>query len=110
MENKKEKPNPINMDEIKALIKEHELNSNSKAHDLLIEGFETIKSRMEYNNKLKEAGEMYLDVNEMGGWVYNLVRDTLGGQIDTSKLVIKWEINNKIVEYDPYSGKIEYAS
>lgn len=103
------KPNPQSMDEIKKLIRE-QLRPGSKNHDLLIEGIENIKSRIEYNNRLKEAGEIYLDVNEMGGWVHNLVRDTLGGQIDSSKLLIKWEIGDKIVEYNPNTGKVEYAS
>jgi len=103
--------NPKNMDEIKQLIKEHQLNpgSESKARSLLIEGFDTIKSRLEYNKKLKAAGNISLNVEHMGGWIHNLVRDTLGGKINSARQIITWEINNKTIEYNPYSGTLEYA-
>ena len=111
MEKTKE-ANPQNMDEINKLIKEHQLgiDSGSKARSLLIEGFDNIKSRVEYNQKLKEAGNISLDVESMGGWIHNLVRDTLGGKIDSARQIITWEIQGKVIEYNPYDGKLEYAS
>lgn len=105
------KADPQSLDEIRKLIKEHGLGpeSESKARSLLIEGLDNIKGRVEYNNKLKEAGNISLDVDQMGGWVHNLVRDTLGGKIDSARQIITWEIKGKKIEYNPYSGQLEYA-
>ena len=102
--------NPQSMDEIKKLIKEHKLDqSESRAKSLLIEGLDNIRGRIEYNKKLKDAGNVSLDVESMGGWVHNLVRDTLGGKIDSERQMVTWEIGGKKIEYNPYDGKLEYA-
>lgn len=102
--------NPQSIDEIRMLIKKHQLDDpESKARNLLIEGLNTIKGRIEYNNKLKEAGNMFLDVDQMGGWVYNLIRDTVGGKINSHTQTIMWEIKGKTIEYNPYNGNLKYA-
>jgi hypothetical protein len=107
-----ETPNPKSLDEIKMLISKHQIGpeSGSKARELLIEGLDNIKSRIEYNEKLKEAGNISLNVDQMGGWVHNLIRDTMGGKINSAKQTIIWEIKGKTVEYNPYDGNLEYAN
>jgi hypothetical protein len=109
---KTEPVEPKSVDEIKKLIKEHHLDidSGSKSRELLIEGLDNIKGRIEYNKKLKEAGGVCLNVEHMGGWVHNLIRDTLGGKINSSKQTVMWEIDDRIVEWDPRNGNLEYAS
>ena len=96
------------IDDIKQLIKKHNMDAESKAYnrELLIEGFKNIQSRIEYNKKLKEAKIIDLDVNKMGGWIYNLIRDTIGGKINCDKLVVEWNINGEIIEFEPFSGEV----
>lgn len=109
--NEIKKANPQSIEDIKMLINKHQLgvDSKSEARNLLIEGLNNIKFRIEYNEKLKEAGNISLDVEKMGGWVHNLVRDTLGGTINSTKQTISWKINNRTIEYNPYNGNVEYA-
>lgn len=105
-----ESANPQSIGEIRKLIEKHQLNNpQSQTRSLLIKGLDVIKGRIEYNNKLKEAGNISLDVNQMGGWISNLVRDTLGGKINSTKQTIMWEIDGKIIEYNPYDGSLGYA-
>lgn len=103
--------NPRSVDEIKTLIQQHGLGPDSKSYSraLLIEGFEHLKNRIDYNQKLQEAGNISVDVSHTSGWIHNLIRDTLGGQIDNVAQKIFWIINNKRIEFDPYSGEIGYA-
>jgi len=104
-------PNPKSMGEIKELIHKHQIgvDSKSRARELLIEGFDNIKSRVEYNNKLREADNITIDIEKTGGWIHNLVRDTVGGTINSTRQIIMWEINGETIEFDPYSGSVENA-
>lgn len=103
---------PNNIEEVKILVKKHgfEPGSESQNRKLLEEGLDTIRKRIEYNRQLSEAGNINLDVTSMGGWVHNLVRDTLGGRINSEKQTIFWDIKNQVVEFNPFTGKVEYAS
>jgi len=103
---------PKNIDEINKLIKQHQLGPENGSYHrkLLMEGLENIRSRIEYNQKLAEAGNISLDVNNMGGWVHNLIRDTVGGKINCSNMTIEWIINGKKIEFNPYDGSVKYAS
>lgn len=99
---------PKCVSDIRSLIKEHQLlpKSGSYNRKLLDEGLQTIKGRVEYNKKLKESGNINLDVSDMGGWIHNLVRDTLGGKINCEDLSIEWDINNKTIKWNPISDEI----
>jgi len=111
MENQiREEINPKSMDEIKSLIEKHQRKpgSEAKSYSLLIEGFDIIKSKLEYNEKLRDAGNISVEV-QAGGWINNMVRDMIGGSIVASKLVIEWKIDGKIIEYNPYDGVLRHA-
>jgi hypothetical protein len=104
---------PKNIDEIRELIKKHMLGPEEKSYNrqLLMEGIENIRNRMDYNTKLKEAGNISLNVNQMGGWIHSFIRDTTGGRFNCNSFVIEWTVNgDKIVEFNPYTGAIAYAN
>lgn len=106
-----EPANPQSVEEIKMLIKKHGLNPGSESYSrkLLVEGLEHIQHRIEYNKQLKEAGGISVDVEYSSGWVHNLVRDTLGGQIECATQRIYWVLNGQRIEFDPDSGEVEHA-
>lgn len=116
MTNQKVPANPKSLDEIRTLIKQHKLGPDASITEsynrkLLVEGFVNIKNRVEYNKKLEEAGNVSLDINSVaGGWITNLVRDTIGGKINCVDLTVEWVINGKKIIFDPISGSVNYAS
>jgi hypothetical protein len=102
---------PKNIDEVRQLIKKHQLGPKYKSYNqqLMLEGLENVKSRLEYNKALTEHGSAGLDVEHMGGWIHNLIRDTLGGKLNCEKQVIVWELDGKTIEFNPHNGKVDYA-
>ena len=102
---------PKSIEEIKQLIRKENLGPDQESYNkkLIVEGFDTIKHRTEYNNQLKEANNISIDVQNVSGWIHNLVRDLLGGSVNSQKQVIEWHINNKTIEFNPYSGTVSYV-
>jgi hypothetical protein len=107
-----EPPQPRNISEVKQIIKDAYLTPGSESQNrkMLIEGLEHIKNRVEYNTKLKEAGDYHIKTEDLGGgWISHFVRDTMGGQIDAITQTIVWTIDNKKIIFNPSSGTVEYA-
>lgn len=90
------------VDDIRKLIDLHGLSPthNTKARDLLLEGFELIRHRIEYNNLINSD----LNVDDMGGWIHQFVRDKLGGKIAGDK--VTWTINSQTVIMNPVTCEI----
>jgi hypothetical protein len=99
-------PNPQSINEVKTLIRKHGLESGSdgQARKLLVEGFELIQKRREYNAVLKEERGIDLDVDSMRGWVDNMIERQLGGRRHGDK--IKWSTKDGEIMFDPISGDI----
>jgi hypothetical protein len=106
-----EKPNPRSISEIKTLISTLNLEPGNESYNrkLLEDGFENIKNRIKFNEALKEANNISIDVEHVGGWINNFVRDTLGGSIDVKNQIIYWDIQGTKIVFDPFGGNIDYA-
>jgi len=66
----------------------------------LIEGFQMVRNRKEYNEQLGSG----LNIDDMTFWVDNMIRDKLGGTRKGDKII--WEIDGEIVTYDPFTGEL----
>lgn len=92
--------------DVEKLLKTHHLHPDSKSQNrkLLVEGIEIVKNRMKFN-KLVDSR---LNVDDMGGWFSNFVKNKLGGT--TRGALVIWELDNKTIILDPISGQISCES
>lgn len=99
----------LNIEQIKNLIKEANLDIDSYNKKVLMDGLAHIKSRVEYNKQLKEFDNCYIEPKDLnGGWISNYVRDTLKGSINPETLCIYWDTSKGKVIFNPEAGSVEY--
>lgn len=91
----------MTLSEVKQKIKEHNMQpgSDSVNRKRLEEGIEITKNRIKFNDAIKSG----LNVNDMKGWVDNLIMDKLGGK--RIGLKVHWDNNGKIITWDPITNE-----
>ena len=102
MESQNDVPHIKSVGDAKKLIKKLHLDPGSESHNrqLLDDGLQLIKHRMEYNEQLG----LGLDINSMGGWITQFIRDQLGAIIRDMKIV--WILDDKTIIWDPSTGEV----
>ena len=78
--------------------------TRSRNHELLIDGMNIVRHRMQYNEMLDNG----FDINEMHFWVDDLIRDRLGGFRKDDKVC--WQVDDQLAQFDPFTGELTWTS
>lgn len=106
-----EKASPEVRAKIKSGNKVYELSAPTECsyRDMLLEGFEIIKKRMEARDKHKPDSDFDIEPIDIDSrmWLDDLIERRLGGKREG--LRVRWDVKDGIFYFDPFTGKLTQA-